>query len=141
MLEYREVYSEQGDRRMSIKTTLARFFTNHAETRDYHEDKQLQTRYYKTTKDKGLQFLESYFINSNTFKLNALSKDHGEISVISTKGKKVFIVATVIMVSPFNTAIDFSVTTESIIPMDFGYSNRLIQRLYEDIGKELQLVD
>jgi|SRR5690625_890593 len=141
MLEYREVYSEQGDRRMSIKTTLARFFTNHAETRDHHEDKQLQTRYYKTTKDKGLQFLESYFINSNTFKLNALSKDHGEISVISTKGKKVFIVATVIMVSPFNTAIDFSVTTESIIPMDFGYSNRLIQRLYEDIGKELQLVD
>lgn len=125
---------------MSFKTTLARYFTNHAETRDHHEDKQLQTRYYKTTKDKGLQFLENYFTNSNTFKLNALSKEHGEISVISTKGKKVFIVATVIMVSPFNTAIDFSVTTESIIPMDFGYSNRLIQRLYDDIGKELQLV-
>src|SRR5699024_508865 len=126
---------------MSFKTKLDRFFTNHAETRDHHEDKQLETRYYKTTKDRGLKFLEEYFLQSNQFKLNAISKDHGEISVVSKKGKKVFIVATVIMVSPFNTAIDFSVTTEKLIPMDFGYSNRLIQQLYTDISKELQLVE
>lgn len=126
---------------MSFKSTLARIFTNHAETRDHHEDQRLRTRYYKTTKDKGLKFLEDYFLKSNSFKLNALSKDHGEISVISKKGKKVFIVATVIMVRPFHTAIDFSVTTETIIPIDFGYSNRLIENFYDDIGKELQLVD
>jgi|SRR5690625_3706307 len=126
---------------MSLRSTVLRIFTNHAETRDNHEDEKLQTRYYKTTKDRGLKFLEEFFLKSDRYKLNAISKDHGELSVISTKGKKVFIVATVIMVSPFNTAIDFSVTTESIIPMDFGYSNRLITKLYDEIGKELQLVD
>lgn len=126
---------------MSFKATLARIFTNHAETRDHHEDDQLRTRYYKTTKDRGLKFLEEYFLQSKDFSLNALSKEHGEISVISTKGKKVFIVATVIMVRPYHTAIDFSVTTETLIPIDFGYSNRLIQKFYEDINKEFPLVD
>lgn len=126
---------------MSFRNTMAKYFSNHAETRDHHDDKQLQSRYYKTTKDRALNFLEEYFLQSNRFKLNAISKDHGEISVISTKGKKVFVVATVIMVRPFHTAIDFSATSESFFPFDFGYTNRLIEKFYEDINKELQLVD
>src|SRR5690625_3895376 len=126
---------------MSFRNTMAKYFSNHAETRDHHDDKQLQSRYYKTTKDRALNFLEEYFLQSNRFKLNAISKDHGEISVISTKGKKVFVVATVIMVRPFHTAIDFSVTSESFFPFDFGYTNRLIEKFYEDINIELQLVD
>lgn len=128
-------------RKMSFRTTLAKFFTNHAETRDHHEDQALQTRYYKTTKDRGLAFLEQYFSKTNKYKLNAISKDHGEISVTLKKGRKAFIVATVIMVRPFNTAIDFSVTTESFLPFDFGHSNRLIERFYNEISKEIQLVE
>lgn len=126
---------------MSFRTRLAKYFTNHAETRDRHEDTALQTRYYKTTKDRGLAFLEDYFTNSNKYELNAISKDHGEISVLLKKGRKAFIVATVIMVRPFNTAIDFSVTTESFLPFDFGYSNRLIERLYDEVNKEIQLIE
>lgn len=126
---------------MSFRTTLAKFFTNHAETSDHHEDAALQTRYYKTTKDRGLKFLEEHFTKTDKYKLNAISEDHGEMSVLLKKGRKAFIVITVIMVRPFNTAIDFSVTTESILPFDFGYSNRLIEKLYDEINKELQLVD
>ena len=52
-----------------------------------------------------------------------------------------FIVATVIMVRPYQTAIDFSVTTESIIPFDFGYSTKVIHHLYELVGRDLQVLD
>ena len=126
---------------MSFRQTLRKFFGNRAETREDHVDKTLQTRYYKTTKDRALDSLENTFKNSQTFKLNSISKDHGEISLLKTKGRKAFIVVTVIMVKPFQTAVDFSVSSESILPFDFGYSTKLIQELYELVNKDLPLID
>ena len=126
---------------MSFRQTLRKFFGNRAETREDHVDKTLQTRYYKTTKDRALDSLENTFKNSQTYKLNSISKDHGEISLLKTKGRKAFIVVTVIMVKPFQTAVDFSVSSESILPFDFGYSTKLIQELYEVVNKDLPLID
>lgn len=126
---------------MSFRQTLRKFFGNRAETREDHVDKTLQTRYYKTTKDRALDSLENTFKNSQTYKLNSISKDHGEISLLKTKGRKAFIVVTVIMVKPFQTAVDFSVSSESILPFDFGYSTKLIQELYELVNKDLPLID
>jgi len=125
---------------MSFGHKLRKYFGKHAETRDHHVDPTLRTNYYKTTKNKALMILEHFFKNSQEYKFNSLSEDHGEISVIKTKGKKAFIVATVIMVRPNRTAIDFSVSTESILPFDFGYSTRLIHKLYEQVNKELELI-
>lgn len=125
---------------MSFKQTLKKYFGNRAETRDEHVDPTLHTRYYKTTKEKGLDTLENLFNNSQTYKMNSISKDHGEISLLKIKGKKAFIVATVIMVKPYRTAIDLSYNTESLIPFDFGSSTREIQKLYELINKELTLI-
>ncbi|RDW21596.1 cytosolic protein [Oceanobacillus chungangensis] len=125
---------------MSIRNTLSKYFSNHAETREDHWDSSLQTRYYKTTKDKALKKIEELIAKSDSFKVNSISEEHGEIGIIATKGKKVFIVLTVIMVRPFQTAVDFSVTTESIIPMDFGYSTKLINQLYTLVDKELPLI-
>jgi len=126
---------------VSFRQTLRKFFGNRAETREDHVDKTLQTRYYKTTKDRALDSLENSFKNSQTYKLNSISKDHGEISLLKTKGRKAFIVVTVIMVKPFQTAVDFSVSSESILPFDFGYSTKLIQELYELVNKDLPLID
>lgn len=120
---------------------MAKYFSNHAETRENPSDPELRSRYYKTTKDKALTMLEDFFGNQQLFELNAISKEHGEISVYTRKGRKAFVIATVIMVRPFQTAIDFSVTTESILPFDFGYSNKLIQQLYAQIDKELPKID
>src|SRR5690625_198304 len=125
---------------MKFSQKLRKYFSKRAETRDDHYDKTLHTNYYRTTKDRGLETLENFFKNSQDYQFNSISKEHGEISVLKTKGKKAFIVATVIMVRPYRTAVDFSVSTESIIPFDFGYSSRLIQQLYEDINKELELI-
>lgn len=126
---------------MSFVQKLKKFFGNRAETREDHVDNTLQTRYYKTTKDRGMDALENLFKNSQTYKLNSISKDHGEISLLKTKGRKAFIVVTVIMVKPFQTAVDFSVSSESILPFDFGYSTKLIQELYTLVNKELTLIE
>ena len=126
---------------MSFGQKLRKFFGNRAETREEHVDKTLQTRYYKTTKDRALDALENVFKNSQTYELNSISKDHGEISLLKTKGRKAFIVVTVIMVKPFQTAVDFSVSSESILPFDFGYSTKLVQELYTLVSKDLTLIE
>ncbi|MFZ3576332.1 cytosolic protein [Virgibacillus sp. DJP39] len=122
---------------MSIKQTLMKYFGNHAETRDKHWDASLQTHYYKTTKDKALLKLEELYTNKQNYSIQAISKEHGEISMYY---KKTFIIITVISVRPYNTAIDFSVTTETILPFDFGNSTRRIEQLYQQINKELPYI-
>jgi len=125
---------------MSLVQKLKKYFSNHAETRDHHEDPDLQTRYYKTTKDQALMIIENYITNSQIYELNSISKTHGEISILKKKGKKLFIIASIIMVKPYETAIDFSVTSESFFPFDFGYSTKSIQELYDQMNKELTLI-
>lgn len=122
---------------MSLKQTLTKYLGNHAETRDNHEDPSLQTHYYKTTKDKALAKLEEVYTKFQSYSIHSTSKEHGEISLYY---KKTFIIATVISVRPYNTAIDFSVTTESMLPFDFGNSSRMIERLYQQINNELPLI-
>ncbi len=125
---------------MAFRNTISKYFSNHAETHDNHWDTSLQTHYYKTTKEKALQVLENMFEQSSKYEVHSISKEHGEISVQIKKGKKAFIIVTVIMVRPYQTAVDFSVTTESALPMDFGYSTKVIQQLYGEINKALPFI-
>ncbi|WP_156291428.1 cytosolic protein [Oceanobacillus salinisoli] len=126
---------------MSISNMLKKYFGNHAETAENHWDERLNTHYYKVMKDKAFQKLEDFFSSNSEFEMNSISRERGEMSVVTKKGKKAFIVVTVIMVSPNRTAVDFSVTTESAIPIDFGYSSTLIYRLYEQLNEELPLIE
>lgn len=123
---------------MSVKQTLTKYLSNHAETRDNHEDPSLQTHYYKTTKDKALAKLEELYTKPKNYSIHSISKEHGEISL---HYKRTFIIATIISVRPYNTAIDFSVTTESPLPFDFGNSSRTIERLYQQLNKELPYIE
>ncbi|WP_411712839.1 cytosolic protein [Lentibacillus cibarius] len=125
---------------LSFRNIIAKYFSNHAETNDTHTDPLLQTHYYKITAEKGLTTLENLFQNNEIYHLHAMSNSHGEISATISKGRKAFIVASIIMVRPYRTAIDFSVTTESMLPFDFGYSYKVIQQLYSYVDKELPLI-
>ncbi|MFB1050863.1 cytosolic protein [Paraliobacillus sp. JSM ZJ581] len=126
---------------MGLRESFEKLFNNHSETREQHWDKQLQTHYFKTTKDKAFHTIETYFRNRSGCDIIATSKEHGEVS-INLKGKrKAFIIITVIMVKPFQTAVDFSVTTESTIPFDLGYSHNLIPKLYNELKKELPYIE
>ncbi|GAB3803989.1 cytosolic protein [Virgibacillus kimchii] len=126
---------------MSFRHFLLKYLSNNHETKDRHWDPMLRTRYYKITKEQGFDLLEDMVENSTEYKLNAISKEHGEMSFYITGGKKTFIVATVIMVRPFRTAIDFSATAEGVMPFDFGHNRRVISHLYERLDKELPPAD
>ncbi|MEN1968253.1 cytosolic protein [Lentibacillus sp. N15] len=126
---------------MSVKQAFMKYFSNHAETGENHWDPALRTHYYKLTKDNGLKKIEAFFNHSDTYEVNAISNEHGEISVHVTKGRKAFVIITVIMVRPYRTAIDFAVTSESFLPFDFGYSSSLIQRLYHEFDNTFPLID
>ncbi len=125
---------------MGFKDTLNKFISNHTETRENHSDEGLRTHYYKAMKDKTFNELLTIFHQSENFDVKSNSVDRGEIIVDGKGKKKLFIVATVIMVSPNRTAIDFSVTTETVLPTDFGYSSKVIKELYQKIGKNLEYV-
>lgn len=122
---------------MSFRHFINKYFSNHQETKDQHWDEMLKTRYYKITREQGFNFLEEMVENSPEYEMNAISKDHGELSFYLRKGKKTFIVATVIMVRPFETAIDFSASAEGVLPFDFGHTRSVISQLYDRLDKGL----
>ncbi|MCC3356468.1 cytosolic protein [Bacillus sp. REN16] len=120
---------------------LQTFFSNHSETRDKHSDELLKSHYYKTTNKKAIEAVKKVINNIDGYQINSVSEDRGEISISIKKGRKAFVVATVVSVRPFETAIDFAVTTETLlVPIDFGYSRKVITNLYQHLDKELPLI-
>ncbi|MFC4321044.1 cytosolic protein [Litchfieldia salsa] len=114
---------------------LKTYFTNHNETRDNHQDQSLRSHYYKTTQKKALEAVKEMMEQMDGFSVSSISEERGEMSI---KGKKVFVVVTVIGVRPFETSVDFSVTTNTVlIPFDFGHSQKTIKGLYENLDRKL----
>ncbi|WP_010678380.1 hypothetical protein [Bacillus timonensis] len=120
---------------------LQTFFSNHSETRDKHSDEHLRSHYYKTTNKKAVEALTKVINKLDGYHINSVSEERGEMSISIKKGRKAFVVATIISVRPFETAIDFAVTTETLlIPIDFGYSRKVIMNLYSHLDKELPFI-
>lgn len=68
----------------------------------------------------------------------AQSQERGELS-FNIHGRKLFyVVATVIMVRPFRTAVDFSVTAKR--GMDFGFGRKVINTFYEELAKSFEYI-
>ncbi|MCE7793383.1 DUF1499 domain-containing protein [Salipaludibacillus sp. CUR1] len=125
---------------MGFKQTLKKIFSTSTETSEKHSNEDLQTHYYKSMKDKTIREVETMLRNRQGFDVASVSEEHGEIIVHVKHGKKAFLVATVIMVRPFRTAVDFSASTETMLFSDFGYSRKLIIELYKELDKRLQFV-
>ncbi|AST92819.1 cytosolic protein [Sutcliffiella cohnii] len=125
---------------MSIGQKIKSFFSTQTETRENHINEQLKSRYYKTTTKKAIEAIKTIIHQEDGLTVKSVSEEHGEIAVEVRKGKKAFMIITVISVRPFETAIDFSVTTETVLPSDFGYSRKLIFIMYEKLGKQLTYV-
>lgn len=120
---------------------LQTFFSNHSETRDKHSDEHLRSHYYKTTNKKAIEAVTKVINKLDGYHMNSVSEERGEMSISIKKGRKAFVVATIISVRPFETAIDFAVTTETVLlPIDFGYSRKVIMNLYNHLDKELPLI-
>ncbi|QFT90142.1 hypothetical protein FIU87_15870 [Bacillus sp. THAF10] len=112
--------------------------SNHAETRENHPNEELRSRYYKVTSKNAIKSLQEMFQAMDGVKVKSVSEEHGELAVQIIKGKKAFIIVTIISVRPFETAVDFSVTTDTkLLPFDFGYSTNVIKNMYERIDKTM----
>ncbi|GLH64673.1 hypothetical protein PG301_25120 [Parageobacillus sp. G301] len=126
---------------MSVWKKLKYALTNHCETRENHEDEQLRSRYYKATNNTVIQAVKELFTSSPDYELLSVSEERGEFSATTRRGKKVFIVVTVISVRPLETAVDFSVTTETtFLPLDFGRSRQVIIDLYRKLDQRLPYI-
>ncbi|KHE71523.1 hypothetical protein [Halobacillus sp. BBL2006] len=122
-----------------MKAFISKYFSNHSETSEEHKDSQLVTHYYKAKHDELFNAVESMF--SSPSEVVAVSKERGEITIKYKGKRRAFIVATVIMVRPFRTAVDFSVTTDSGGPVDFGFSRNLIVQFYEKLDSQFTTID
>ncbi|MBD8068933.1 cytosolic protein [Bacillus sp. PS06] len=117
---------------------LKRLFTNHNETRDDHRDESLKSHYYKTSQKKAMEAVKEMIEQMDGYTITSISEERGEMSI---KGKKSFIVATVISVRPFETSVDFSATTNTLLlPIDFGASHKLITTLYQTLDRKLPFI-
>jgi 6-phosphogluconate dehydrogenase len=117
------------------------FFTNRTETTENHHHEELRSRYYKTTKQKAIRILEDMLRSDQRIDLLSVSEELGEITAEVRKPRKAFMVISVIMVYPYRTAIDFTVTTQTkLLPIDGGYSKKEILRQYKKLDKQMEFV-
>ena len=123
-----------------MKQTLKKWFSTSIETRENHEVETFRTRYYKVMKDKAIQEVQAMIDQKQGYEVKSVSEDHGEIIVNIRKGKKAFMVVTVIMVRPYRTAIDLSISTETPLFTDFGNSRKVAEALYKELDKRLTFV-
>ncbi|CDQ18265.1 hypothetical protein [Halobacillus karajensis] len=122
-----------------MKAFISRYISNHSETSEKHKDSALVTHYYKAKHDDTFRAVEELFQSPS--EIVASSKERGELTVKYKGKRRAFIVATIIMVRPFHTAVDFSITTDSGGLVDFGYSRNLIVQLYEKLDSQFTTVD
>lgn len=122
-----------------MKAFISKYFSNHSETSEQHKDPDLVTHYYKAKRDDVYRAVEKLFPSPS--EIMASSKERGELTIKYKGKRRAFVVATIIMVRPFRTAVDFSVTTESGGPIDFGYSRNTIVQFYKKLDSQFAPVD
>ncbi|AYJ90670.1 cytosolic protein [Bacillus safensis] len=126
---------------MTLRQKFKRFMSNHTETSDEHPVSELKSHYYKSTNAQVFQAVETILSRSDSYQVTSVSAERGEISANIRLPKKAFLVATVISIRPFETAVDFNVTTETALPTDFGYSQKTVRSLYDELDKQLPRID
>lgn len=126
---------------MTLRQKFKRFMSNHTETSDEHPVSELKSHYYKSTNAQVFQAVETILSRSDSYQVTSVSAERGEISANIRFPKKAFLVATVISIRPFETAVDFNVTTETALPTDFGYSQKTVLSLYDELDKQLPRID
>ncbi len=125
---------------MAQKSIFQRFFRE-CETSDHHFDEQLKSHYYKASFDKVYQAVFNMFKRNPQIEIVSESKERGEIGLYMNNHLKPFIVATVIQVRPFETAVDFKVSTEKFSLFGlYPKLRKLIIEFYRELDKEFPQV-
>ena len=119
---------------------IKEFFSNRSETGERHQIEALKTHYFKATKEQAFTEAKSILQKHYKGEIVTNSPERGEF-VFQVKGpKKALIVVTVVTVRAYTTAVDFSVSSETPLPVDFGFSKKVIETIYSDMKKKLTLI-
>ncbi|WP_062355208.1 hypothetical protein [Bacillus kwashiorkori] len=123
---------------MSRKKSIFQRFHKQLETRDDHFDDELRSHYYKTSFDKVFQAVTEVFQKDQTMEISSTSKERGELAIHMKKNPHAFIVVTVIQTRPFETAVDFMVSSDkfSIIGL-YPALKKIVVGLYKELDKKL----
>ncbi|TDQ39153.1 cytosolic protein [Aureibacillus halotolerans] len=125
---------------MNFRQFFDKYFNSHSESREKHWDENLKTRYYKGTKQQTIDAVVALLKKEKQFEVSSVQADRGEIGANIRGGKRAFIVVTIIEVRPYKTAVDFSITSSTVLPFDFGSSHKLITKLYSQTDKSLTFI-
>ncbi|MBD1380079.1 cytosolic protein [Metabacillus arenae] len=125
---------------MGLLQNIQRFFSTHTETSENHPISELRSHYYKVTNKKAIETVQEVLKRTEGFEVTSVSEERGEISVNVLKPKKALLIVTIISVRPLETAVDFSVSTDTPLPTDFGYSRKLISTVYNKLDREMTFV-
>lgn len=110
-------------------------------TSDHHQDKELQTRYYKITQDKALTEVEGIFSDKQRYEIKSISREHGEI-LLEAKKHAITIVVSVVPIRNFENAIDFYVSTDKWRPTGaYPQLKQEVIEAYNRLGKKITAVE
>ena len=102
-----------------------------SETKELHVDKDLRTRYYKSSYTKVKEQIIK-FCEQNGFPVENVNDDHGEIFVQTSK---LHAIISVIQITPLETAVDIKVQTYGVFGMNVP--RKTILQIYEYLNNTL----
>lgn len=115
---------------------LFKRFSNVCETNEGHSDSELKSHYYRANKDTIFRSLEEILKNRPGYAVVDSSKERGEIACDLKKPVPSFLIATIVTVRPFETAVDFHLSTERPAIMgNYASLKREIISLYRELDK------
>jgi hypothetical protein len=113
---------------------LKNLLENYAETSEHHVDERLRTHYFKANRAEVMKMIREMLDENDHFKELGFSEERGEVTF---EVKQTFVVISVVTVRANRTAVDLNVSTESVLPLQFGSNQKLIVSIYDNLKRRL----
>ncbi|WP_077247566.1 hypothetical protein [Bacillus sp. FJAT-27225] len=111
-------------------------FRNSCETSEGHQDADLRTHYYRANKDALFLTIEGILKKRKGTVITDSSKERGEIAADLSEPFNSFLIATIVTVRPFETAVDFHLSTERFMLLgNYPALKKEILDFYKELDK------
>jgi len=121
---------------MSFFQRIVKQFNKQCETNEDHLEEELKTRYYRVNLRPIFQSVREIIENDKQAIIVSESIERGELAVEINRGKKIFVMITIITVKPYETAVDINVSTEQTLILGaYPTLKQEIIRLYNELDK------
>ncbi len=111
---------------------LMDYISNNAETNEKHTNRNLRTRYYRTSYNKLKNTIIDY-ANEKDYIVNNIDDQHGEIFIQTTK---FHLIITLLQVNSLETSVNIKVQTYKILGLN--KPQRVIENLYTFLNQKEQ---